>query len=124
LSDAVIYYRGYHRTNRRPPALLAVEVLSFFKSPKYRAGSFAERGIYAALEVPAYWIIDRRDQSVLAHTEPHDDGTLYARSSRVIRSCPRPAWIFCGSRLRRFLKKSDSASLIVLLARTLPSLQH
>src|SRR5262249_37871235 len=27
--DAVIYYRGYHRTNRRPPALLAVEVLSF-----------------------------------------------------------------------------------------------
>src|SRR5215510_13661031 len=27
--DVVIFYRGYHHTNRRPSALLAVEVLSF-----------------------------------------------------------------------------------------------
>jgi len=67
---AVIYYRGYHRTNRRPPALLAVEVLSFSNRQNIERDLLLKRRIYAALEFPAYWIIDRRDQSVMAYTEP------------------------------------------------------
>jgi Uma2 family endonuclease len=68
--DVVIYYRSYHRTNRRPPALLAVEVLSFSNRRNIERDLLLKRRIYAALEVPAYWIIDRRDQSVMVYTTP------------------------------------------------------
>lgn len=68
--DVVIYYRSYHRTNRRPPALLAVEVLSYSNRRNIERDLLLKRRIYAALEVPAYWIIDRRDQSVMVYTTP------------------------------------------------------
>lgn len=70
--DAVIYYRGYHRTNRRPPALLVVEVLSFSNRRNMERDVMLKQEIYAALEIPAYWIVDRRDQSVWAHTKPSE----------------------------------------------------
>jgi Uma2 family endonuclease len=68
--DASVYYRDYFDMNRRPPALLIVEVLSFSKREHIERDLELKRGIYAALEVPAYWVIDRRDRSVLSHTEP------------------------------------------------------
>jgi Uma2 family endonuclease len=71
-TDASVYYRDYFDTNRRPPPLLIVEVLSFSKREHIERDLELKRVIYAALEVPAYWVIDRRDQSVLAHTEPRD----------------------------------------------------
>ncbi|HZF37204.1 MAG TPA: Uma2 family endonuclease [Blastocatellia bacterium] len=92
--DAVIYYRGYHRTNRRPPALLAVEVLSFSNRQNIERDLLLKRGIYAALEVPAYWIIDRRDQSVLAHTEPHDDGYAVCEKFKGDQVLPAPGLDF------------------------------
>jgi len=70
--DAVIYYRGYHRTKRRPPALLAVEVLSFSNRQNIERDLLLKRKIYAMLEVPAYWVVDRRDQSVTAYTAPSE----------------------------------------------------
>lgn len=72
--DAVIYYRGFHRTNRRPPALLAVEVLSYSNRRNLERDTVTKPEIYAALEIPAYWIVDRRDQSVWVYTEPRADG--------------------------------------------------
>jgi len=72
--DASVYYNDYFDTDRRPPALLIVEVLSFSKRKHIERDLELKRAIYAALEVPAYWVIDRRDQSVLAHTESRDGG--------------------------------------------------
>jgi Uma2 family endonuclease len=72
--DASVYYNDYFDTDRRPPALLIVEVLSFSNRQHIKRDLELKRAIYAALEVPAYWVIDRRDKSVLAHTEPRDGG--------------------------------------------------
>ncbi len=72
--DASVYYNDYFDTDRRPPALLIVEVLSFSNRQHLKRDLELKRAIYAALEVPAYWVIDRRDKSVLAHTDPRDGG--------------------------------------------------
>lgn len=70
--DATICYRDYWYTNRRPPALLMVEVLSFSNREVADNDLVTKLAIYAALGIPAYWIIDRRDQSVWAHTQLRD----------------------------------------------------
>ena len=72
--DASVYYNDYFDTDRRPPALLIVEVLSFSNRNHIKRDLEFKCAIYATLEVPAYWVIDRRDKSVLAHTEPRDGG--------------------------------------------------
>ena len=66
--DASVYYNDYFDSDRRPPALLIVEVLSFSRRKHIDRDLELKRAIYAALEVPAYWVIDRRDQSVLSLT--------------------------------------------------------
>lgn len=68
--DATICYRDYWNINRRPPALLVVEVLSFSNREVADNDLVTKLAIYAALEIPAYWIIDRRDQSVWVYTQP------------------------------------------------------
>ena len=70
--DVSVYYNDYFDTARRPPALLIVEVLSFSKRKHIDRDLELKRVIYAALEIPAYWVVDRRDQSILSHTEPFD----------------------------------------------------
>jgi Uma2 family endonuclease len=54
----------------RPPALLVVEVLSISKREHIERDLLVKPEIYAALEIPAYWVIDRRDQSVVVHQQP------------------------------------------------------
>jgi Uma2 family endonuclease len=68
--DASICYRDYLDTDRRPPALLVVEVLSLSKREQIDRDLVAKAEIYAALEIPAYWVVDRRDGSVWVHTKP------------------------------------------------------
>ncbi len=70
--DATICYQDYWYTDRRPPALLVVEVLSFSNREVADNDLVTKLAIYAALEIPTYWIIDRRDQSVWVHTQLHD----------------------------------------------------
>jgi len=92
--DAVIYYRGYHRTNRRPPALLAVEVLSFSNRQNIERDLLLKRRIYAALEIPAYWIIDRRDLSVRAYTEPSGSDYVVCEPFKGDQVLPAPGLDF------------------------------
>ncbi len=70
--DASVSYRDYLDTDRRPPALLVVEILSDSNRQNLERDLEIKALIYAALEIPTYWIVDRRDQSVWAHTEPRD----------------------------------------------------
>lgn len=53
-----------------PPAFLVVEVLSLSKKEHMDRDLETKPKIYAALEIPVYWVIDRRDQSVIVHTHP------------------------------------------------------
>jgi Uma2 family endonuclease len=69
---ATIFYRDYLTTRHQPPALLAVEVLSFSNEVNKERDLVTKVEIYAALEIPAYWVIDRRDQSVWVYTQPHN----------------------------------------------------
>jgi Uma2 family endonuclease len=92
--DASVYYRDYFDTNRRPPALLTVEVLSFSKREHIERDLELKRAIYAALEVPAYWVIDRRDQSVLAYTEPRDGGYAVCEKIKGDQVLPAPGLEF------------------------------
>lgn len=70
--DASVCYRDYLRTNRRPPALLVIEVISVSSKSEIDRDLVRKPDIYASLEIPTYWVIDRRDQSVWVHTEPED----------------------------------------------------
>jgi Uma2 family endonuclease len=92
--DAVIYYRGYHRANRRPPELLAVEVLSFSNRQNIERDMSLKRRIYAALEVPAYWIIDRRDQSAIAYTGPSGGDYVVCERLKGDQVLPAPGLDF------------------------------
>lgn len=56
--------------DERPPALLVVEVLSLSKPEHITRDLVTKPEIYAALEVPVYWVVDRRDQSVMVYTQP------------------------------------------------------
>ena len=53
-----------------PPAFLVVEVLSLSKKGHIDRDLETKPKIYAALEIPVYWVVDRRDQSVIVHTQP------------------------------------------------------
>ena len=68
--DASICYADYLDTNRRPPALLAVEVISVSRRSEIDRDLISKPDIYATLEIPTYWVIDRRDQSVWVYTAP------------------------------------------------------
>src|SRR5262245_61949254 len=92
--DVSVYYNDYFDTNRRPPALLIVEVLSFSKREHIERDLELKRAIYAALEVPAYWVIDRRDKSVLAHTEPRDGGYAVCEKIKGDQVLPAPGLDF------------------------------
>jgi Uma2 family endonuclease len=92
--DAVIYCRGYHRTNRRPPALLAVEVLSFSNRQNIERDFILKLKSYVALEVPAYWIIDRRDQIVMAYTKPSEGEYMVCDQLKGDQLLPAPGLDF------------------------------
>ncbi|HWQ36456.1 MAG TPA: Uma2 family endonuclease [Blastocatellia bacterium] len=70
--DVSIYYRDYLKKRRRPPAPLVIEVLSVSHRVHIDRDLVTKPEIYAALEIPVYWVIDRRDRSVWVHTAPED----------------------------------------------------
>ncbi len=70
--DASVCYADYLRSDRRPPALLIVEIISISSQREIDRDLIRKPDIYATLEVPAYWVIDRRDKSVWVHTVPKD----------------------------------------------------
>jgi Uma2 family endonuclease len=92
--DASVYYNDYFDTDRRPPALLIVEVLSFSNRQHIKRDLELKRAIYAALDVPAYWVIDRRDKSVLAHTDPRDSGYAVCEKVQGDQVLPAPGLEF------------------------------
>ncbi|MCG3160978.1 MAG: hypothetical protein JMDDDDMK_02074 [Acidobacteria bacterium] len=72
LPDASVPYADYLRTNRRPPALLVIEVISVSSKSAIDRDLVSKPEIYATLEIPAYWVIDRRDKCVWVHTAPEN----------------------------------------------------
>ncbi len=87
--DASVPYRDYLRTNRRPPALLVIEVISVSAKSEIDRDLVHKPDIYASLEIPTYWVIDRRDKSVWVHTEPEDG--KYARRAQIKGDTQLPA---------------------------------
>jgi len=72
LPDASVPYAGYLRTHRRPPALLVIETISVSSKSAIERDLVSKPEIYATLEIPAYWVIDRRDKCVWVHTAPEN----------------------------------------------------
>ncbi len=72
--DASICFTNYLDTDRIPPALLVVEVLSDSRRGHVFRDMTTKPEIYAALKIPTYWIVDRRSQSVWVHTKPNEGG--------------------------------------------------
>ncbi len=70
--DASVCYADYLRTERRPPALLIVEIISTSSRREIDRDLVSKPDIYASLAIPSYWVLDRRDQSVWVHTAPED----------------------------------------------------
>ena len=70
--DASICYAKYWEKDRYPPAMVVAEVLSLSSQSEVDSDLLIKPDIYASLEIPAYWVIDRRDQSVWVHTAPCD----------------------------------------------------
>ena len=70
--DATICFKRFWSSCQLPPALLMVEVLSFSNQENIKRDLVTKASIYAALQVPAYWVIDQRDQSVWVHTQPRN----------------------------------------------------
>ena len=70
--DASVCFLDYVDTVRRPPALLVIEVISVSSRSAIDRDLISKPDIYATLENPAYWVVDRRDQSVWVHTAPLD----------------------------------------------------
>jgi Uma2 family endonuclease len=70
--DASVCYADYLRTERRPPALLIIEIISTSSKREIDRDLVSKPDIYASLDIPAYWVLDRRDQSVWVHTAPNN----------------------------------------------------
>ncbi|MBO0859604.1 MAG: Uma2 family endonuclease [Chloracidobacterium sp.] len=70
--DASVCFADYLYTNRCPPALLVIEIVSVSSRSAINRDLVSKPEIYATLKIPAYWVIDRRDKSVLVHTGPEN----------------------------------------------------
>ncbi len=92
--DVCIIYRDYLQTNRRPPALLVVEVISVSSQREINRDLISKSDIYATMEIPTYWAIDRRDKSVWVHTQPHDGKYTKREQCKGRRKLPAPGLEF------------------------------
>lgn len=92
--DASVCFADYLDTNRRPPALLVVEVISVSSRSAIDRDLISKPDIYASLDIPAYWVVDRRDKSVCVCTAPREG--KYTRSARYKgrRKLPAPGLEF------------------------------
>ena len=92
--DASICFQDYLDTNRLPPALLVVEVLSASKRQHVERDMLTKPEIYAALKIPAYWVVDRRYQTGWVHTEPSESGYKSRRQFKGDAILPAPGLDF------------------------------
>ena len=92
--DASVCFADYLRTDRRPPALLIVEVISTSSKREIDRDLISKPDIYASLEVPAYWVIDRRDESVWVHTAPKDGKYTKRLQCKGRKKLPAPGLDF------------------------------
>jgi Uma2 family endonuclease len=92
--DASVCFTDYLRTNRRPPALLVVEVISVSGRREIDRDLISKPDIYATLEIPAYWVVDRRDDSVWVHTAPADGQYTRRAQYKGRRKLPAPGLEF------------------------------
>ncbi len=92
--DVCIIYRDYLQTNRRPPALLVVEVISVSSKREIDRDLIRKPDIYATLEIPTYWVVDRRDQSVWVHTNPRAGQYAKREQCKGRRKLPAPGLEF------------------------------
>ncbi len=92
--DASVCFTDYLRTGRRPPALLVIEVISVSSRSEIERDLVSKPDIYATLEIPAYWAIDRRDRSVWAHTEPEDGKYTRRAQYKGRKKLPAPGLDF------------------------------
>lgn len=72
LPDASVPYADYLDTGRRPPAMLVIETISVSSRSAIERDLVSKPEIYATLEIPAYWVIDRRDKCVWVHAAPEN----------------------------------------------------
>jgi Uma2 family endonuclease len=70
--DASVVFDDYLDADRRPPALLVIEIISVSSRSAIERDLVSKPEIYATLEIPAYWVIDRRDKCVWVHTRPEN----------------------------------------------------
>jgi Uma2 family endonuclease len=92
--DASVCFADYLDTNRRPPALLVVEVISVSRRSEIDRDLISKPDIYANLEIPAYWVVDRRDRSVWVHTAPEDGQYTRRTQYKGRRKLPAPGLEF------------------------------
>jgi Uma2 family endonuclease len=92
--DVCIIYDDYLQTNRRPPALLVVEVISVSGQREIDRDLIRKPDIYATLEIPTYWAVDRRDQTVWVHTQPRDGHYAKREQCKGRRRLPAPGLEF------------------------------
>ena len=92
--DASVCYRDYMRSNRRPPALLVVEVISVSSRSHIDRDLISKPDIYATLGIPAYWVVDRRDQSIWVHTAPRDGKYTNRTQCKGRKKLPAPGLEF------------------------------
>ena len=72
--DVSVSFTDYLDTDRIPPALLVIEVLSDSSQKHVFREMTTKPEIYAALKIPAYWVVDRRTNTVLVHTQAGKSG--------------------------------------------------
>ena len=92
--DLAIRYRDYLQTNRRPPALLVVEVISVSSQREIDRDVIRKPDIYATLKIPTYWVVDHRDKSVWVHTQPRDGQYAKREHYKSRRKLPAPGLEF------------------------------
>lgn len=74
--------------------------------------------IYATLEIPAYWVIDRRDRSVWAHTGPKDGKYTLRAQYKGRKKLPAPGLDFLAithAQIFFFLIAPVSGSILLRL---------
>jgi Uma2 family endonuclease len=92
--DASVCFTDYLEAKRAPPALLVIEVVSISRQSEIDRDLINKPDIYAALEIPAYWVIDRRDQSVWVHTAPEDSKYTRRAQYKGRKKLPAPGLEF------------------------------
>jgi Uma2 family endonuclease len=92
--DVSVCYTDYLDEKRVPPALLIVEVLSVSQRSAIDRDLINKPDIYAALRIPAYWVVDRRDGTVLVHTDPIEGQYTRRTKYRSGESLPAPGLEF------------------------------